>query len=504
MAHGFTQLIRQADKYALYVLTCLLAAYLLNQLDRYALVVTSRPMAQDIHFGDKGCVSSKDINFSGQTKLCNKEPGSDKVEKNKTRCLAKYGNGKYNTTLACRWDYDGTGEQYQILAGPVFILVYTITGIPLGFLGGSNKRSKLLASCLLLWTTMTLLTGFATKYWQLVITRFILGMGEAGCTPFASSLIADYFDETLRASAMGVYNWGIYIGYSLSYALGNFIVDANIDGKSWRWVFWIAAIPGFIVAPMIFFSVKEPVGKVKKERPSINMAVSSKQRRMSSIVKVFLGPSTLILCLAGAIRNAGGYVWAYNTQPYFDKYYPEVNLGYWMSWIPLVSGSMGVLLGGVISDCVIKNRGLYARLFGAPFAAGALFLHPPYCFLSLIAANIIGEMWIGVALTVIVELAPKALRTPVVAYYGFIIDIIGGNVPLAVPPLKEATGSLRIALYLLYPGLYLTSSIIFLLTLFVLKWDKEKVKNLEDKMNEQSSPLLDDENDCVDTSVKEA
>lgn len=115
-------------------------------------------------------------------------------------------------------------------------------------------------------------------------------------------------------------------------------------------------------------------------------------------------------------------------------------------------------------------------------------------------------MWIGVALTVIVELAPKALRTSVVAYFGFIIDMIGGNIPLAVPPLKEATGSLRIALYLLYPGLYLASSIIFLLTLFVLKRDTEKAKNLEDRINRQSSPLLDDEDDCIDyrPSVKEA
>ena len=61
-------------------------------------------------------------------------------------------------------------------------------------------------------------------------------------------------------------------------------------------------------------------------------------------------------------------MWAYNTQPYFDKYYPDVNLGYWMSWIPLVGGSMGVLLGGVISDRVIKNRGLYARVWVLVFS----------------------------------------------------------------------------------------------------------------------------------------
>ena len=54
---------------------------------------------------------------------------------------------------------------------------------------------------------------------------------EAGCTPFAVSLIADYFSEGLRATAMGVYNFGIYTGYSLSYALGNFITSANINDQ---------------------------------------------------------------------------------------------------------------------------------------------------------------------------------------------------------------------------------------------------------------------------------
>ena len=85
MAGGLINLVRRADKYSLYVLACLLAAYLLNQLDRYALAVTSMPMAQDIHFGDKGCVNSKNVSFSGQAKLCNKEPGSTEVEKNRTR-----------------------------------------------------------------------------------------------------------------------------------------------------------------------------------------------------------------------------------------------------------------------------------------------------------------------------------------------------------------------------------------------------------------------------------
>lgn len=92
------------------------------------------------------------------------------------RCELKTAD-KSSTQHVCVWDYDGTGSQYQILAGPVFILVYTVSGIPLGFCAGVFNRRNLIVFCLLLWSTMTLLTGFATKYWHLVITRFILGIG---------------------------------------------------------------------------------------------------------------------------------------------------------------------------------------------------------------------------------------------------------------------------------------------------------------------------------------
>ena len=65
-----------------------------------------------------------------------------------------------------------------------------------------------------------------------------------------------------------------------------------------------------------------------------------------------------------------------------------------------------------------------------------------------------GEMWVSVTLAVVVELVPSAVRATAVAFYFFIITNIGGNLPLLVPPLEKAT-SLKVALYILYPGFYL-------------------------------------------------
>jgi len=83
-----------------------------------------------------------------------------------------------NGTLGwCKWDFNGQGIQYEILAGPIFIVVYTVAGIPLGLLADFYNRRALLAVCLALWSAMTLATGFVQQYWQLALTRFILGIG---------------------------------------------------------------------------------------------------------------------------------------------------------------------------------------------------------------------------------------------------------------------------------------------------------------------------------------
>ena len=74
-------------------------------------------------------------------------------------------------------------------------------------------------------------------------------------------------------------------------------------------------------------------------------------------------PSMLAICIAGGVRNAGGYVWAYNTELFFEDSYSKVQISRYMSWIPLVGGSLGAVVGGVISDILVKGRGPYMRIW---------------------------------------------------------------------------------------------------------------------------------------------
>ena len=318
---------------------------------------------------------------------------------------------------------------------------------------------------------------------------------EAGCTPMASSIIYDYFEEALRASALGIYSWGIYTGYSLSFAIGNSVQTA----LNWRWAFIISGIPGLVLGPLIWLSVKEPKrgasdkksNTIKKGKKAVNLSTSEK---VMELLKLFCcSPSLLLLCIAGGVRNGGGYVWAYNTETFFEnvKDQTPTEINHFMSWIPLVGGSLGALVGGIISDVIVRGRSAYVRIWvlivsqilAAPFAAGALFLSPPLCYLSLIPSNIIGEMWVGVTMTIVLELVPVYLRTSSVAVYFFIITNIGGNVNPLVSVFKEQFGNTndayKWALFIMYPGLYALGGLLFLLAFFVLKWDLKRAKLIE-------------------------
>lgn len=161
---------------------------------------------------------------------------------------------------------------------------------------------------------------------------------------------------------MGVYYWGIYFGYSLAFAIGNGITKV----LNWRWVFFISGLAGIAAAPIILFTVKEPErtkAQTEVEKTSKKGKVTTRDK-IITLLRTFLSPGMFLLCIAGGIRNAGGYVWGYNTEVFFKQLgYSDDTINSFQSWIPLVSGSFGAVLGGLISDLLVRNRGPYTRIW---------------------------------------------------------------------------------------------------------------------------------------------
>lgn len=82
-----------------------------------------------------------------------------------------------NGTPYCEWNYNGLGIDYQLLAGPSFIAVFTIAGVFMGFVADKFNRVKMLTACTLVFAVAIILQGTVKEYWQLILLRMIMAAG---------------------------------------------------------------------------------------------------------------------------------------------------------------------------------------------------------------------------------------------------------------------------------------------------------------------------------------
>lgn len=153
---------------------------------------------------------------------------------------------------------------FGLLTGFGFALLYTFVGVPLAQFSETRNRIGIMAACVALWSLMTALCGLATEvtigsitvgaFWILLACRIGVGIGEAGCTPPANSVIADYYPVKSRSTALGFYAMGVTLGGMLANLLGGPITDAY----GWRVAFLVLGLPGVAVAIVLRMTVKEP------------------------------------------------------------------------------------------------------------------------------------------------------------------------------------------------------------------------------------------------------
>ena len=169
---------------------------------------------------------------------------------------------------------------FGLLTGFGFALLYTVVGIPLAQVAETRHRVWIMTVCVALWSLMTALCGLAMDvtigsitigaFWILLACRVGVGIGEAGCTPPANSLIADYYPPSRRSTALGYYAMGVTLGTVLANLIGGPVTDAF----GWRWAFVVVGLPGLLIAAALKLTVREPPrgytdppGTPRKDRP---------------------------------------------------------------------------------------------------------------------------------------------------------------------------------------------------------------------------------------------
>ncbi|HKA54452.1 MAG TPA: MFS transporter [Candidatus Binatia bacterium] len=370
------------------------------------------------------------------------------------------------------------------LTGFAFAVFYTFAGLPLARLADRWVRRSLIAISIALWSVMTATSGLARGFTDLALARIGVGIGEAGATPPAHSLLSDYFPPEKRATVLALYACGVPVGVGLGYWLGGWINDAF----GWRTAFFVVGLPGLIMALVVRLTIREPVRGMSEHQP-----MSARQYSLREAWQFFTAlPTGRYISFAAASIAFAGYGLAAWIPAFFVRIHHMTpgELGLWMSWITAVGGALGSFSGGVMADRWVRSQPrarAYISVIGAllaiPFnAASVLLADHRLALLSFLPATVFGTLWFGPAASIVQDLVPPAMRALASAVFIFILTIIGlGAGPQLIGILNDWIGTPDAIRYsLLYVAVFMNLSAagFFWLTGRTLVADLEAKKRL--------------------------
>jgi MFS transporter, Spinster family, sphingosine-1-phosphate transporter len=236
--------------------------------------------------------------------------------------------------------------QIGLMTGIAFAAFYTFLGIPIAKYADTptTNRVGLISVSLVIWSAMTAFCGMAQNFVQLLLARIGVGVGEAGCTPAAHSLIADLAPPEKRASAISFYSLGIPIGSLLGMVMGGLIADAY----GWRVAFFVAGLPGIALAFVVWFILKDPRAQ---------MAVAARQSAPTlttgeALTEIMKSRAFIYLMIAGAGAAFLGYGKATWTTIFFQRTHDlsPGEVGFWFGIGGGIAGIIGTYLGGYFAD----------------------------------------------------------------------------------------------------------------------------------------------------------
>lgn len=321
-----------------------------------------------------------------------------------------------------------------MLAGSFFAVFYSTLGIPIATIADRGNRRNLISIALLIWSAMTALCGLAQNFVQLALARIGVGVGEAGCSPPAHSMISDYFPPKQRATALGVYSLGI----SLGIMFGLFIGGKLDELYGWRIAFMIVGVPGVVLALLFWLTVWEPPRGHSEEKttdersPTIPETFTFMLRRRSFVH----------LSLGAALAAFGGYgvVTWFPTFLVRSHAMPSSEIGLWLGLILGIAGGLGIFLGGVAADRFGATDSRWklwtfvvATVLSLPFAVAVYLVDNPYlALLIFIVPAFLSNFYQATSFAQTQSLANLRMRGVAAAVLLLIINLIGLG---AGPPL---------------------------------------------------------------------
>ena len=351
---------------------------------------------------------------------------------------------------AIKVDLQISDTQLGLLGGLYFALLYTILGIPLARFAERFSRTWIITGSLVVWSGFTALCGTAGNFATLAALRFGVGVGEAGLSPSAHSLISDFYEPKKRASALSIYSLGIPLGTMFGAVMGGILAQY----LSWRVAFVAVGLPGILLAVLFRWLVKEPkrgaadpvieVGFQPEDHapPVAKKGFANEMREFGAVTKTLFGVWPVFHMMMGiTITSFGGYGVNGFVPPFFVR---EFGMGLAQAGVTfgLISGlanGLGTVLGGFLTDRLGKRTPAWYALVPAigiviatPIYICA-FLQPTWQMVSLlmVVAGVLTYTYLAPTFAVIQNSFDVNRRATAVAVLFFVLNLIalGGGPP---------------------------------------------------------------------------
>ncbi len=293
---------------------------------------------------------------------------------------------------AIKVDLKLTDTQLGLLGGIAFAVLYTVLGVPIARAAERFNRVDIIAISLVVWSGFTMACGLAGGFVALLALRVGVGVGEAGCSPPAHSLISDYYEPRRRASALAIYAFGIPLGSMIGAVAGGYLAK----DFGWRMAFFVVGAPGVFLAILLKVLVREPQRGATEvlERPigPEDLAphavpappggpwLGRELAELWAVTRGLFGSWPVLNMVLGiTLTSVGGYGIGQFSAPYFNRAFglDYATVGLIFGLIGGVSSGLGTLAGGFVSDRASRWG---ARWYALTPAIGLSIAAPIYVF----------------------------------------------------------------------------------------------------------------------------
>ncbi|MGD0099566.1 MAG: MFS transporter [Acidobacteriota bacterium] len=368
-----------------------------------------------------------------------------------------------------RSEFNASDTVMGLVAGIAVVLFGSILSLPVARIADRKGRVSIIALGVTFWSLVTTLGGFAHSIIQLILVRIGFSIGGSVSPAPGNSLVADYFPKNKLPMAMAFMSTAPCIGGLVAAWIGGFA------GTHWGWrgAFVAVAIPGFIIAALLYFTVKEPVRGIQDGKHA-----DTRDYGLGETLRFFIENKTFLLMVIG-FTFTGSADLALST--WFVAYMERVHqtsmleAGAFGGTLNSIAGITGVLLGGFVIAHLGKRDDRWkivgpglTSLFAGPVLIAFLFAPMPWTYVAVFCAMILMVFRMGPILGLVQSVVRVRMRAFATATLFMVGNLVGsGAGPLIIGAINDhlnpiyGRGAIRYSL-LCVPALSMLGALFFI------------------------------------------